>query len=88
MHAGETGLCACVSPTYPRLMFKKKDYAKAKEFADKAIKIDPNYGPAYVNRGLANEMLRDMSAACEDWEKADKLGENAGQVYNSTNCGF
>ena len=66
--------------------FAKKDYKKAMEYADKAIAADPNYAAAYVNRGMAKEMLRMMESACEDWKKANELGSKEGKTYYSGNC--
>ena len=66
--------------------FKKKDYAKAKEFADKAIEHDKENGAAYTNRGMAKEMLRDLNGACEDWHKAKELGSETGKNYYAGNC--
>ena len=37
-------------------------------------------GTAYLNRGIAKEMLRDKSA-CQDWEQASKLGVEQGKTY-------
>ena len=68
------------------IYIKQKDYKKAQEMADKAIKNDPNYGNAYLNRGNAREMLRDMNGACEDWHKARDLGVELGKNYYSSNC--
>jgi Flp pilus assembly protein TadD len=67
--------------------FKKEDYKGALEAANKAIKLDPNYASAYVNRGMIKEMLRDMQGACEDWSKARELGAETGKSYYSENCG-
>lgn len=66
--------------------FIKKDYKKALEMADKAIALDPNYAAAYVNRGMAKEMLRDLEGACQDWKKANELGSKEGKVYYAGNC--
>ena len=42
----------------------------ALELANKAIKMDTENAAAYVNRGMAKEMLRDLNGACDDWKKA------------------
>jgi tetratricopeptide (TPR) repeat protein len=68
------------------IYFQRKDFQKANDYADKALNIDPNYGAAYLNRGVAREMLRDMQGACEDWSKAKELGVDLGKNYFSTNC--
>ena len=68
------------------IYFRLKDYKKALEMADKAIKLDANYGNAYVNRANAKEMSRDMNGACDDWFKAKQLGVELGKNYYSSNC--
>jgi tetratricopeptide (TPR) repeat protein len=77
------------APAYANLasiLILKKDFQKALEHADAAIAIDKSYGVAYLNRGIAKEMLRDMKGACEDWQKAKDLGVDLGKSYYSTNC--
>ena len=77
------------APAYANLasiQILKKEYQKALEHADVAISIDKYYGVAYLNRGIAKEMLRDMKGACEDWQKAKDLGVDLGKSYYSTNC--
>ena len=68
------------------IYFKRKDFKKAEELASKAITIDPNYASAYVNRGMAREMLRKMEEACSDWKKASDLGSTEGKTCHSGNC--
>ena len=42
---------------------------------------------AYFNRGIANEMLRNVEDACSDWEQAFILGsEKAEEYLNSPTC--
>ena len=77
------------APAYANLasiLILKKEYQKALEQTEIAISIDKNYGVAYLNRGIAREMLRDMKGACEDWRKAQDLGVELGKSYSSTNC--
>ncbi len=40
----------------------------------KAIGLNPEFGEAYYNRGIAKEMLRDPDGAMKDWKKAAELG--------------
>ena len=48
--------------------------------------MDPENAAAYVNRGMAKEMLRDLNGACDDWKKARELGSETGKNYFSGNC--
>ena len=68
--------------------FKKKEYKPALDWANKAVKMDKENAAAYVNRGMAREMTRDMVGACEDWHTAKELGSETGKNYYSGNCGF
>ena len=43
--------------------------------------MDSEYAYAYIHRGSAKEMLRDMEGACDDWKKAQKLGLEAAEEY-------
>ena len=69
------------------IYFQKEEYQKALEYANKAIQINNRNASAFVNRGLAREMLRNMNGACEDWRKAKELGAELGRKYYSENCG-
>jgi tetratricopeptide (TPR) repeat protein len=60
--------------------YKQRDYKGAVADCDKAIQINSNYGEAYLNRGIAKEMLRDNSA-CEDFNKASSLGIKQADQY-------
>lgn len=54
---------------------------------DKAIKIDPDYGKSYHNRGAIRYYKKDFEGAVEDFEKASELffqqGDN--ESYNIAN---
>jgi hypothetical protein len=52
------------------------------------VKLDPKNGAAFVNRGNAREMLRDLDGACEDWNTAKELGSETGKTYYAGNCGI
>ena len=49
--------------------------------------MDKENDAAYVNRGNAKEMLRDMNGACADWFKAKELGSESGKKYYAEDCG-
>ncbi len=42
----------------------------------KAIELDPKYGLAYNNRGVAYQALGKLDLACQDLRRAIELGEN------------
>ena len=65
---------------------KKKDYKAATEWANKAIQADAKLGAAYVNRGIAKQMLKDEDGACADWKKAAEFGAAEGKRYTSGFC--
>jgi len=68
------------------LVFYNKDYVKTKELCTKAIQLNPSYGPAYYNRGLALQMLREEENCCRDWKKAAELGVDAAKSLVTTFC--
>lgn len=41
---------------------------------DKVIQIDPDFGIAYLNRGISKALSEDMGGACNDWNKAIEWG--------------
>jgi hypothetical protein len=45
--------------------------------------LNYDYAAAYLNRGIAKEMIRDPKGACRDWERAKKLGNEAASKYMS-----
>ena len=62
-----------------------KDDMGAVDDATKAIQINSEYAAAFLNRGIAKEMLRDNKGACLDWGKAKKLGSEMAAQY-LTDC--
>ncbi|MCB0477486.1 MAG: tetratricopeptide repeat protein [Crocinitomicaceae bacterium] len=66
---------------------KWEKWEDAVKFCDDAIKYNEDIMQAYFNRGIAKEMMRDVSGACTDWEKAFILGSEAAEKYlNSPIC--
>ncbi len=51
-----------------------KDAFGAIRWFDKAIAISPKYAYAYRSRGIAREMMGDMTGACKDWRQAKSYG--------------
>ncbi|MBI2967312.1 MAG: hypothetical protein HYY40_05805, partial [Bacteroidetes bacterium] len=64
-----------------------EDYKSAINDCNMAIKINPQYGFAYLNRGIAREMLRYAEEACSDWKKASDLGVVSAKSYLTNDCG-
>jgi len=42
--------------------------------ATRQIEINPEYSDAYVDRGIAKELVGDLKGACADWKEASSLG--------------
>jgi len=68
------------------IALKEKDYKKAMELSTKSILLNPKNGPAYYNRGIASQMLRDENGCCLDWKKALKLGVEGAQNLINIFC--
>lgn len=65
----------------------RDDYQSAISKCNLALEVDPEFMEAYFNRGIANEMLRNVEEACSDWEQAFILGsEKAEEYLNSATC--
>ena len=64
---------------------KLEQFKEAVDAATKAIQIDKEFGYAYYNRGVAQEMLRNEIQACEDWVTASSLGVNLAETYYQNN---
>lgn len=68
-------------------LIKLGKYKEAEEVASYVIEENPDLRQGYFNRGIAREMLRDKSGACEDWEQAFLLGvDKAEEFLNSPIC--
>lgn len=68
------------------IALKNKDFKKAKDLAARAIELDPKNGPAYFNRGIAKQMLREEEGCCADWKKALDFGVDAAKGYINASC--
>jgi len=67
-------------------LLKLDQFDDASAQASKSINLMPNNGYAYLNRGIAREMLRDKKGACEDWHKAEELGVISATAHISNTC--
>ena len=65
----------------PTAKYKLKDYQGSESDCTKAIELDPSNGISFLNRGIARELLRNDSGACEDWKKAVELGVDSARNY-------
>lgn len=69
------------------VLLEMEDYESAITKCNKALEIQGEMMEAYFNRGIANEMLRNIEDACADWEQAFILGsEKAEEFLNSATC--
>lgn len=69
------------------VLIDREDYESAIEKCDLAISMDSQSKEAFYNRGIAKEMTRKVTEACEDWEEAFILGsEKAEKFLNSAAC--
>ena len=69
------------------ILIEREQYESAIERCNLALEKNPESKEAYYNRGIANEMVRNVSQACSDWEEAFILGsEKAEKFLNSPAC--
>ena len=54
--------------------------------ASQSIANDPKNGPAYYNRGIARQMLREEADCCSDWKKALELGVTGAKSFINASC--
>jgi Flp pilus assembly protein TadD len=57
---------------------KKAQYEKAIQDFSKAIELDPNYGKAYMNRGIAYLKSGNNEMAAKDFLTSCRMGFNDG----------
>jgi len=60
---------------------KNKDYDKAIEEINEAVRLDPNYAQAYSGRGYAYEMKDQYDRAIDDYNEAIRLDPNCSEAY-------
>jgi len=53
---------------------------------DKAIELKPDYSDAYLGRGSVKFSMKDISGACNDWEKAYNLGNAQAKLQIDKYC--
>jgi tetratricopeptide (TPR) repeat protein len=58
------------------------DYDQAIANFNKALELDPNYAPAYYNRGIAFRKKEDYDSAIADFTQAIRLDSNYADAYN------
>ena len=63
-----------------------KDAHGAIRWYDKAIAISPEYAYAFRSRGIAKEMMGDLSGACTDWRQAQRLGNTQVEGWIRNQC--
>lgn len=69
------------------ILIELEDFEGAFAKCNAALEIQPEMMEAYFNRGIANEMLRNVQDACLDWEQAFILGSEIAEEYlNSPIC--
>ena len=67
--------------------YEQGDYQGAIADSNKAIVINPQFAPAYSNRGNAKIGLKDSHGACADFKKAVSLDHKATIQYLSSENG-
>ncbi len=69
------------------VFLEKNEFQSAWDKCTEALEIDQSFMEAYYNRGIANEMLRNVEEACSDWEEAFILGSSKAEEFlNSPVC--
>ena len=81
----ELGARAWFSVGY--LSNKRKDHGAAIDAYTRALRLNPNYAAAYINRGNAKDALGQHQAALADYDAALRLNPNfAAAYYNRGNA--
>jgi tetratricopeptide (TPR) repeat protein len=63
--------------------YKEGQFAKSIEAAEEALKLKPDYGPAYINICAAYNGLKQWDRAIEAGEKAVRLNSNNSLAKNN-----
>ncbi|MFZ0511733.1 MAG: tetratricopeptide repeat protein [Candidatus Nitrosopolaris sp.] len=61
----------------------RRDYSMALDYYDQAIKIDPKYADAWINKGLAIHNLRKYNEAIESYDKAIEIDPKYADAWNN-----
>jgi tetratricopeptide (TPR) repeat protein len=59
------------------------DLKEKLKYYSKAIKEEPNFSDAYINRGLVKNELQDYEGSIEDYDKAIELDSKCSLAYNN-----
>ena len=62
------------------------DFLRAIIDHTKAIEINPQNASAFVNRGIARELVDDHDGACKDWKKGAALGDDKPIEWMKRKC--
>ena len=63
------------------IYFKEKNFSKALEFINKAIKINSNYAEAYNEQGIALYELKQLHLAIKSYDRAIKINPKYADAY-------
>ena len=63
------------------IYFKEKNFSKALEFINKAIKINSNYAEAYNEQGIALNELKQLHLAIKSYDRAIKINPKYADAY-------
>jgi len=80
MKRGRTNGCR---PICGRAYGDKREYDRAIEDFNQAIRLDPHNAPAFNNRGRAFGGRREYDRAIEDFDRAITLDPNAAVAFNN-----